>query len=177
MRTRTAHAPHFTPVSAVLAVTWFVLAEADDQALQRSLRFTIIVLALANFLLAVQRVRRVSLRVVSQPTRCFVGDPIGVELAVTGAGPGVRLRMASSERAPWVAAVGAGAGPVPGAADYRGVATHVVVQGRSDGPLGILGYSQTRTIALRPLFVGPRPVIPDPPVDLASTEIAPRASV
>ena len=30
MRTRTAHAPHFTPITAVLAVIWFVLGEADD---------------------------------------------------------------------------------------------------------------------------------------------------
>jgi len=177
MRTRTVHAPHFTPITAVLAVTWFVLAEADDVALQRSLRLTILVLVVASFVLAIQRVRGVSLHVVVQPTRCFVGDAIGVQFEVTGAGSGVRLRMASSDRAPWVAAVGDGVGALPGTADFRGVATSVVVQVRSDGPLGILGYSQTRTVALRPLYIGPRPVAPEPPVDLASTDAAPRASV
>jgi uncharacterized protein (DUF58 family) len=176
MRTRTTHGPHFTPVTAVLAVIWFVLGEADDVALQRSLRLTILVLAAANFVLAVQRVRRVSLRVVSQPTRCFVGDSAGVQFEVIGAGSGVRLRMSSSQGAPWVAAVGDGVGSVPGTADFRGVATHVVVQVRSDGPLGILGYSQTRSVSLRPLYIGPRPVAPEPPVDLTSTDIAPRAS-
>ena len=177
MRIRTAHAPHFTFVTAVLIAVWFVLGEADDITLQRSLRFTILVLAVANFILAIQRVRRVSLRVVSQPTRCFVGDPTGLEFEVLGAGSGVRLHMASSAHAPWVVAVGDGIGTVPGTADFRGVATHVVVQVRSDGPLGILGYSQTRTLSLRPIFFGPRPVAPEPAVDLASTEAAPRASV
>jgi len=177
MRTRTAHAPHFTPITAVLAVIWFVLGEADDVTLQRSLRFTILVLAIANFILAIQRVRRVSLRVASQPTRCFVGDSTGLQFEVTGAASGVRLRMASSEHAPWVVAAGDGIGTVPGTADFRGVATQVVVQVRSDGPLGILGYSQTRTLPLRPLYIGPRPLAPEPPVDLARTEAAPRASV
>jgi uncharacterized protein (DUF58 family) len=176
MRTRIAHAPHLTAVTVVLVVVWFVLGEADDVTLQRSLRLTILVLAVANFVLAIQRVRRVSLRVVSQPTRCLVGDSPDVQFDVTGAGSGVRLRMTSSSRAPWVVAVGDGIGTLPGTADFRGVATHVVVEVRSDGPLGILGYSQTRTITLRPLYIGPRPVAPEPAVDLARTEIAPRAS-
>jgi uncharacterized protein (DUF58 family) len=177
MRSRTAHAPHFTPITAVLTVIWFVLGEAEDVALQRSLRFTILVLAIVNFVLATQRVRRVSLRVVTHPTRCFVGDSTAVELEVLGAGSGVRLRMASGAGAPWVVAIGDGIGPVPGSADYRGVATNVAVQVRSDGPLGILGYSQTRTISIRPLYIGPRPVAPDPPIDLSSTEAAANASV
>ena len=177
MRTRTAHAPHFTPITAVLAVVWFVLGEAEDVALQRSLRFTILLLAIANFVLAIQRVRRVSLRVVSQPTRCFVGDSAPLELEVVGARSGVRLRMASGAHSPWVVAMGDGIGPVPGSTDFRGVATHVAVQLRSDGPLGILGYSQTRTLGIRPLYIGPRPVAPDPPIDLANTEAAARASV
>src|SRR5688572_20500548 len=108
MRRRTAHAPHFTAVTAVLVVVWFVLGEADDVALQRSLRLTILVLAIANFILAIQRVRRVSLRVVAQPSRCFVGDSTDLQLEVLGAASGVRLRMASSERSPWVVAVGDG---------------------------------------------------------------------
>ena len=87
-----------------------------------------------------------------------------------------QMVMSSSQGAPWVAAVGDGVGSVPGTADFRGVATHVVVQVRSDGPLGILGYSQTRSVSLRPLYIGPRPVAPEPAVDLTSTDIAPRAS-
>jgi uncharacterized protein (DUF58 family) len=176
MRTRTAHAPHFTPITAVLAVVWFVLGEAEDVTLQRSLRFTILVLAVANFVLAIQRVRRVSLRVVAQPTRCFVGDSPALQFEVTGARSGVRLRIASSDRSPWVVAVGDGTGTVPGTTDFRGVATHLVVQVRSDGPLNILGYSQTRTVSIRPLYIGPRPEAPDPPIDLASTDAAVRAS-
>jgi uncharacterized protein (DUF58 family) len=177
MGTRTAHSPHFTPITAVVVAIWFVLGQAEDVTLQRSLRLTILVVAIANVALAIQRVRRVSLRVVSQPNRLVVGDSTGVQFEVTGAGSGVRLRMASSERAPSVVAVGDGIGTIPGTAEFRGVATHVAVQVRSDGPLGILGYSQTRTITLRPLYIGPRPVAPDPPVDLASTEAVPRASV
>jgi uncharacterized protein (DUF58 family) len=177
MRTRTAHSPHFTAITAVLFAIWFVVGEAHSRALERSLRLTIVVVAIANFGLALARVRRVSVRVVSQPTRLLVGDSAALGLEVTGAGSGVRLRMSSSDRAPWVLAAGDGIGSLPGTAEFRGVATEVMVQLRSDGPLGILGYSQTRTLELRPIYVGPRPEAPDRAVDLRAGMAASRVAV
>jgi uncharacterized protein (DUF58 family) len=76
-----------------------------------------------------------------------------------------------------VAATATATGTLPGTADFRGVATSVLVQVRSDGPLSILGYSQTRTIELRPIYVGPRPQPPDRPFELGAGVAAVRASV
>ncbi len=150
----------------MLAVVWVLLGRADDVLLARSLRFAIIVVVIADVVWAVSRGQRASVRVVDQSTVAFVGDELGLSVAVEGAGSGVLVSLASSPGSRRLLAVGDSVGPLPGRAQGRRVVTEVRVELRANGPLALLGYGRTFTLPVRPLFVGPRPIRPEVPVDL-----------
>lgn len=156
--------PHL--VLGVLAVVWVVLGRADDVLLARSLRFAIIVVVLADVVWAGVRGSRASVRVVDQAALTLVGDELGLVVEVRGAGAGILVTLVSWPGARRLLAEGDSVGPLPGRAAGRGVVTEVRVELRADGPLGLLGYGRTYALPVRPLYVGPRPIRPEVPVDL-----------
>jgi len=150
--------PH--PLLLLAVVGWFLLARADDVLLARGLRLAMLLIVAADVVWAVVRTRRASVRIVDQPTSAFVGDEIALDVEVTGAGRGITVGMTSSPGAPWVVAVGDGVGRLPGTANFRGVARLVTVQLRGHGPLGLVGFSHSSSLPIRPLWIAPRPVAP-----------------
>jgi uncharacterized protein (DUF58 family) len=153
----------------LLAFVWVLLTSSDETAnaaVVRGLRFAVLAVLAANLVLAWLTVRGISVRVVDQPRLAYVGDTAEVGVELTGRSAPVAVRMRSSRDAPWVAAAGNCSGGLPGVAEFRGVAREVVVQVRSDGPLGLVGYSRSFTIPIRPLWIAPRPVPPATAVDL-----------
>jgi uncharacterized protein (DUF58 family) len=145
----------------VLALAWFLVGKADDVTVGRSLRLVAIALVVVDFVWSVVRCRRASVRVVAQPTMAFVGDDPELDVDVRGAGSGIAMTMTSSPDAPSVVAYGDSVGRLPGRAHFRGVAREVRINLRAYGPLALMGYSRTFTFAIRPLFIGPRPLEPD----------------
>ena len=172
---RPARSLHIRPAGIVLGFLWVILAASSSSlstTLAQGLRVAILALFAVNLAIAVFAVRGVKVRVVGQPTMAVVGDDCALVVAVNGRRIPVALRMSSSAGAPWVVGSGGDVGTLPGRAHFRGVATTVVVQVRSDGPLGLLGYSRSPTLAIRPLWIGPRPVAPPEQVDLTTGERA-----
>lgn len=172
---RPARSLHIRPAGIVLGFLWVILAASSSSlstTLAQGLRVAILALFAVNLAIAVFAVRGVKVRVVGQPTMAVVGDDCALVVAVSGRRIPVALRMSSSAGAPWVVGSGGDIGTLPGRAHFRGVATTVVVQVRSDGPLGLLGYSRSPTLAIRPLWIGPRPVAPPEQVDLTTGERA-----
>jgi uncharacterized protein (DUF58 family) len=169
---------HARPVAVLLAFVWVLLTSSDETAnaaVVRGLRFAVLAVLVANLVLAWLTVRGISVRVVDQPRLAYVGDAVEVGIELSGRSAPVAVRMRSSREAQWVAAAGNCTGALPGLADFRGVARAVVVQVRSDGPLGLVGYSRSFTIPIRPLWIGPRPVPPSTAVDLEPTHGPERA--
>jgi len=150
--------PH--PLLLLVVVGWFLLARADDVLLARGLRLAILVVVAADVVWAVVRTRRASVRIVGQPTSAFLGDEIALDVEVTGAGRGISVGMTSSPGAPWLVVVGDGTGRLPGTAHFRGVARLVTVSLRGHGPLGLVGFSHSYSLPIRPLWIAPRPLAP-----------------
>lgn len=151
--------PH--PALAALALAWYLLGRADAVDLSRGLRLAILVVVAADVVWAVVRARRASVRVVDQPTAVFVGDELGIDVEVRGAGGGLGVAMTTAPGAPWSVVAGDALGPLPGTAPARGVIRQVGVALRAHGPIGLMGYSRTFTLPIRPLWVGPRPERPE----------------
>jgi uncharacterized protein (DUF58 family) len=165
------------PAAVILVFVWLMLTSSDtaaNAAVVRGLRFAVLAVLVANLVLAWITVRGISVRVVSQPRLAYLGDPAEIEIELTGRSAPVAVRMRSSHDAPWVSAAGNCSGWLPGVADFRGVAREVTVQVRSDGPLGLVGYSRSFTIPIRPLWIAPRPTPPRVHVDLEPTHGAER---
>ncbi len=178
-RRSSARSLHARPAAVVIVFVWVLLTTSDDAAnaaVTRGLRFAVLAVLVANLMLAWISVRGISVRVVSQPRFAFLGDPAEVEVELSGRSAPVAVRMRSSRDAPWVAASGNCSGWLPGIADFRGVAREVVVQVRSDGPLGLVGYSRSFAIPIRPLWIGPRPEPPHEAVDVEPTHGVEHAS-
>ena len=158
--TGTGPSPRLLPPPLLLlaVVGWCILARADDVLLARGMRLAVLAVVVADLVWAVVRTRRASIRVVDQPTTAFVGDEIALDVEVRGAGRGLAVCMTSSPGAPWVVAVGDGTGRLPGTAHFRGVARLVSAQLRGQGPLGLIGFSHTYALPIRPLWIAPHPV-------------------
>lgn len=167
-RTRPAPRLHPHPTLVVVVVAWFLLAKADDVLLGRSLRLALLVVVVADLAWAIARTRRAAVRVVDQPVTAFVGDDTPITVEVTGAGRGIAVALTSAPGAPWFLAVGDSVGPLSGTAPFRGVVRVASVQLRGHGPLGLIGYSQTHALALRPIWIAPRPIAPRDEVRLAA---------
>lgn len=150
--------PH--PLLLVVVVAWFAVAQADDVLLARSLRLALVGVVVADLTWAVVRTRRASVRIVDQPTMAFVGDAIAFDVEVRGAGRGIAVTLTSSPGAPSVVAVGDSVGRLPGTAPFRGVARVLDVALRGHGPIGLVGFSRTSSLPIRPLWMAPRPEAP-----------------
>ena len=158
------------PALLVVGAACLALGRFGGTAGQDGARLALVVLAaaaVANFVAAFVVVRRTSTEVVDNPTDSTVGEPAGVQVSVTGMQSAVSVRMRSAPDPTWVTAVPPDVGSVPGIAHFRGLATRADIEVCSWGPLGLVGYSRTQTLPLRrTLWIGPRPVVPDHPVDL-----------
>jgi len=159
---------HLRRPAVVVLVFGLFLAGSEgssNAAVTHGLGFALLAVVVANLVWAFARVRSVSVRVAGQPTIAVVGDNAAIEIALHGRDVPLAVRLLSSPGAPWLAASGSDTGPLPGISGFRGIATQAVVQLRSDGPLGLVGYSRSYPLRLRPLWIGPRPVVPSEPVD------------
>ncbi|MGI8758055.1 MAG: DUF58 domain-containing protein [Acidimicrobiales bacterium] len=112
--------------------------------------------------LATARVRVV---VTSATSDAVVGQPVTVDVSLTGWRRPVLVRMPSPAGATQVRAELPTVGTLEAVAPGRGVFTGVVVEVASKAPLGLLGMTRRRAVPLpQPLAIGPRPVpCPDAP--------------
>lgn len=161
---------HIRPTLLVAAGVALMFARIWGPGGEDATRLSFVVLLAAtvgNLLAAIVVVHKTSTRIIDNPSDAIVGEPSGVEVAITGMRSPVSVRMRSSPDAPWVTAVPPDTGLLPGKAQFRGVATRAEIEVCSWGPLGLLGYSRTRLLDLRrTLWIGPRAYALKEPIDL-----------
>jgi uncharacterized protein (DUF58 family) len=113
---------------------------------------------------------RVGVAVTGSPLDATAGSTAVFSVRVRRAGAGVRVRLAVGGQAGgWVAALGAGHGPVRVVPPRRGVVTAVVAEVEGAGPLGLVPWLRRLPITLAtPMEVAPAPKdvslddLPDP---------------
>jgi uncharacterized protein (DUF58 family) len=87
-----------------------------------------------------------------------VGQALRAEVAVACRRP-LLVRLATSAGGAWADVETPAEGPVEAVAPARGVLTHVVVEVLSKAPLGLVGLTQRREVALpQVVLVGPHPI-------------------
>jgi uncharacterized protein (DUF58 family) len=172
---------HVRPTILALGALWALAVATPDVSKQLSngVRAAILAVLVVNFLFAVVTVRATTFDVVGQPELVFIGDDASLTVAVHGPKSPVMFTMVSSPNARSVTASDGDLVDLAGTARFRGVPTWVTIQVRSDGPLGFIGFSHTHGVAIRPMWVAPRPDAPDellPAIPAAAASAGPAAS-